>query len=252
MTQVLLIDDHPIVIQGCRTILQDGMACEVLEAGDVASGYRLYRRHRPDVLVVDLALQGNGLGGLDLIRRIRRDDLRTPILVLSMHGDAVIVRRALEAGATGYVLKDTAPQELMDAFESIRRGTPYLSHRLAMDVAMMGSRSRASTPVELTPRELQTLALIAEGKSYSQIADGLGVSYKTVSNTASQLKGKLGAQSLSELIRLAIAYLSASPGQQREAPVPRRVREAVIAPHGNALASQDRVRPTHHPLSTVS
>lgn len=215
MTRVLVIDDHPIVLQGCRCLLEEAGVDELLEAAGLVDGYRMYRRHRPDMVITDLALHGNGLGGLDLIRRIRRHDTRMPILVLSMHGDPVIVGSALEAGATGYVLKDTAPAELLAAFASVRRGTPYLSHPIATQVAMLGTGAGARP--EVTPRELQTLALIAEGKSYARIAEELGVSYKTVANTCSQLKVKLGAESLPELIRMAIEYIAASPGRSASA-----------------------------------
>ncbi|WP_029009940.1 response regulator [Azospirillum halopraeferens] len=216
MTRVLLIDDHPMVLQGCRRVLLDADVDDVLEASNAVAGYRLYRRHRPEMAIIDLALQGNGLAGLSLIHRIRLHDSRTPILVFSMHGDAVIVSRALEAGANGYLLKDTAPEDFLAAVHAVRRGRPYLSHQLAVQVAMLGSRSRESSLGTVTPRELQTLALIADGKSYGQIADELGVSYKTVANTCSQLKVKLGAHNLPELIRMSIEFLSSSPNRSRQ------------------------------------
>jgi DNA-binding NarL/FixJ family response regulator len=217
MTRVLLIDDHPVVLQGCRRLLEDAGVCEVIEATSAAAGYRLYRRRRPEVVIIDLALQGKaagglGLSGLDLIRRLRMDNSRTPILVLSMHGDPVIVSRAMEAGATGYLLKDSPPENLLEAFETVRRGAPYLSHQLALQVALLGTGGRGKGFADLTRRELQTLALVADGKSYDQIARDLGVSYKTVANTCSQLKVKLGARTLPELIRMAIAYFTSSPG----------------------------------------
>lgn len=215
MTRVLLIDDHPVVLQGCRRLLEDAGVPEVIEATSEVEGYRLFRQHRPDVVIVDLALQGGGLGGLglgglELLRRLRVEDSHTPILVLSMHGDPVIVSRAMEAGATGYLLKDSPPENLLEAFETVRRGAPYLSHQLALQVALLGTHGRAKRVADLTPRELQTLALVAEGKSYDQIARDFGVSYKTVANTCSQLKVKLGAKTLPELIRMAIEYLSSS------------------------------------------
>jgi two-component system, NarL family, invasion response regulator UvrY len=127
MTSVLIIDDHPIVLQGCRRMLEDAGVKTVLEARDVTSGYRLYRRHHPDVAIVDLAMQGGGLGGLDVIRRMRSHEPRTRILVFSMYSDPIVAARALEAGATGYVLKDTSSDELMKAFDQVRTGTPYLA-----------------------------------------------------------------------------------------------------------------------------
>ncbi|MET0498154.1 MAG: response regulator transcription factor [Steroidobacteraceae bacterium] len=166
---------------------------------------------RPDLVIVDLALQGNGLGGLQLIRQLRALDKRPPILVFSMHGDPIIVSSALESGATGYLLKDTTPEDFLEAFETVRRGTPYLSHSLAMQIAMLGTRREGfPSRSEITPRELQVLALVAKGNNYEQIGDELGISYKTVANTCSQLKIKLGAHNLAELIRMAIEYLASS------------------------------------------
>ena len=208
MTSVLIIDDHPIVLQGCRRLFEDAGVETVLVASDATSGYRLYRRHRPDVLIVDLSLQGNGLGGLDLIRRMRTHDPRARILVFSMHSDPIIAARALEAGATGYVLKDTSSDELMKAFEQVRGGTPYLSNDLAMQVALARTGVRANPLADLTPRELQTLSLLADGKPYGRIAEELNVSYKTVVNACSQLKHKLHARNLPELIRLAVQHAS--------------------------------------------
>jgi DNA-binding NarL/FixJ family response regulator len=210
MTSVLIIDDHPIVLQGCRRMLEDAGVGVVLEARDAISGYRLYRRHRPDVVIIDLAMQGSGLGGLPLIRRISAHDRRVRILVFSMHSDPIIVARALEAGATGYVLKDTSSADLLDAFEKVRAGKPYLSNDLAMQVALVHTPARQNPLAELTPRELQTLALLAEGKPYGRIAEEINVSYKTVVNVSSQLKQKLDARNLPELIRTAVQLLSAT------------------------------------------
>ena len=158
MTSVLIIDDHPVVLQGCRRMLEDAGVKTVLEARDAASGYRLYRRHRPDVVIVDLAMQEGGLRGLDVIRRMRSHDQRSRILVFSMHSDPIIAARALEAGATGYVLKDY--DELMKAFDQVRTGTPYLSNDLAMQVALVRTGVRPNPLADLTPRELQMLVLV--------------------------------------------------------------------------------------------
>jgi two-component system, NarL family, invasion response regulator UvrY len=208
MPGVLLIDDHPIVLQGCRTLLEEAGFGDIHEASHLAAAYRLYHRLQPQLVILDLSLQGQGLAGLGLIGRIRMRDKRTPILIFSMHRDPVIVRRALEAGATGHLLKDTAPGEFIEALRAVRSGTPFLSHQLALQVAMLGGYNRQA---DMTQRELQILALIAEGKPYGQIADDLGVSYKTVANGCSQLKVKLGAGNLPELVRMAIEYMATVP-----------------------------------------
>ena len=210
MTSVLIIDDHPIVLQGCRRVLADAGMEPVLTASDLVAGYRLYRRHQPDAIVIDLAIRGKGLGGLDLIRRIRTHDPRARILVLSMHNDAMIVARSLEAGATGYVLKDTSSEQLVKAVQQTANGVPYLDGELAVKVALASSRATRRNPLsDLTRRELQVLALLADGKPYDRIANELNVSYKTVVNVSSQLKQKLEARNLPELVSIAVKLLAA-------------------------------------------
>src|SRR5262245_50495812 len=203
MTSVLIIDDHPVVLQGCRRVLEDAGVDTVLDARDLVSGYRLYRRHWPDVLIIDLALQGDGLAGLSLIQRIKSHDARARILVFSMHSDPAIVARALQAGATGYVVKDTSSEELVQAFEKVRAGAHYLNSDLAVQVALVRTGVHRDPLADLTPRELRRLSLLADGKPYGRIADELNVSYKTVVNTCSQLREKLQVKNLPELIRAA-------------------------------------------------
>jgi two-component system invasion response regulator UvrY len=211
MTTVLIVDDHPIVLQGCRRMLEDVGVSEVIEAGDATSGYRLFSGKRPDIVIIDLGLRDNGLGGIELIRRIRADDINARILVFSMHRDPVIVARALQAGATGYVVKDTSSENFIEAFKKVRAGSTYLSDDLAMQVAFANTPGRQNPLAELTPRELQTLSLLAEGKPYNRIAEELNVSYKTVVNVSAQLKEKLNAENLPELIRVAVQLLSNGP-----------------------------------------
>jgi len=209
MTSVLVVDDHPVVLQGCRRLLEDAGFTSVFEAGDSTAGYELFCRHQPDVVIVDLAMRENGLAGLSLVERINSRDPRAHIIVLSMHRDPTIVAHALKAGANGYVLKDTATEELLHAIRTIQQGSSYLSRDLALQVALAGASSPRSPLAELTPRELETLSLLAAGKSYSSIAEELKVSYKTVVNTASQLKRKLDAGSLPALAQKAAQLLAA-------------------------------------------
>jgi DNA-binding NarL/FixJ family response regulator len=152
-------------------------------------------------------MQAGALNGLSFVRRLRRIDTETPVLVLTMHRDPVVVSRALELGASGYILKDAPPEEFILAFEKVREGKPYLSHDLASDVVFNRIKDKTNTLDRLTPRELQTLALVAEGKPYGEIANDLRVSYKTVANICTQLKSKLGARTRPELMRIALQHL---------------------------------------------
>ena len=126
----------------------------------------------------------------------------------------MIIRRALQAGATGYLLKDAPSDEFLKAFDTVRSGRPYLNHQVASEIAFNETSTSANPLQALSVREIQTLSLIAEGKSYGVIAEELRVSYKTVANTTSQIKMKLGVRSLPELMRVAIQYMPA-PVRQR-------------------------------------
>jgi two-component system invasion response regulator UvrY len=204
VTKVLVIDDHPIVLEGCRQLLQNAGIGEVLIANSVASGYRMFRRHNPDVVIIDLALEDKSLAGLDLIRRLGPAGGKVGIIVFSMYGDPIIVSRALQAGASGYLVKDHAADQLVEAVITVAAGRPYLAHDIAVKVALLGKRMGYNSFAQLSPRELQTVSLLAKGKSYREIAESLGVSYKTVANTSSHLKTMLGARTLAELVRLSV------------------------------------------------
>jgi two-component system, NarL family, invasion response regulator UvrY len=176
----------------------------VLEARDLVSGYQLYDGRHPDAMVIDLKMDVRDLGGLTLIRRIRLRDSRTQILVFRMHDNPAVVTSALEAGASGYLLKDSSSEELARAVEQVRAGKPYLNHRAAIQVALQHGNPQPDPFTNLTQREIQTLTLLSRGRSYALIAVELGVTYKTVVNASRQLRVKLGARSLPELIRKAI------------------------------------------------
>jgi two-component system, NarL family, invasion response regulator UvrY len=221
VARVLVIDDHPIVLEGCRQLLQNAGIGDVFIANSVASGYRSFRRHNPDVVIIDLALEDKSLAGLDFIRRLGPANSKVGILVFSMYGDPIIVSRALQAGASGYLVKDHAADQLVEAVMTVAAGRPYLAHDMAMKVALLGRRMGYDSFAQLTSRELQTVSLLAKGKSYREIAESLGISYKTVANTTSRLKTILGARTLAELIRLSVveqltADRSRSPTQLKK------------------------------------
>jgi two-component system, NarL family, invasion response regulator UvrY len=208
MTTVLVIDDQPIVLEGCRRVLEDAGIRTVIQAGNLVSGYRLYYRRRPDVVVIDLNIRGPKLRGLSLIRRISSHGRRTRILIFSMNDDPAVVTSALEAGASGYLLKDSPSEELVKAVEQVRAGTAYLSHQLVSQIVFRGQSSRPDPLSNFTQREIHTLTLLGQGKRYSLIAEELGISYKAVVNITSRLRVKLGVSSLPELIRKAVELLS--------------------------------------------
>ncbi|AWN48097.1 DNA-binding response regulator [Methylobacterium terrae] len=205
MTRVVVIDDHPIVLQGARRLLEDAGA-EVVGAAGLAEGYRAILRHRPEVAVIDLAFPGRELAGLALVGRVRKRVPATRPLVFSMHADPAIVARALAAGAVGYVLKDAPAGDLVRAYEQVRSGRPYLDGRLATEVALLQADPRRSLLGTLSVRERRILALLAEGRGYAAIAEDLSVSYKTVTNACASLRQRLGLATLTELTHFAVSH----------------------------------------------
>jgi two-component system, NarL family, invasion response regulator UvrY len=198
----LVIDDHPIVLQACRQLLEDVGVRHVFQARTVVSGFELYRQYKPDVIIVDLKIGSSELSGLSFIRQVRAEDKRTPILVFTTHNDDVIVQHTLASGATGYVLKDCPFEDLLKAFIAVGRGQRYLSRELERREA-----AEANPLDSLTPRELQILVLLTDGKSYRRIARQLQISLFTVGDTYNKIKSKLGINTLPELMRLTMRFL---------------------------------------------
>lgn len=204
MTAVLVVDDHPVVLRGFRRLMEDAGVETIHEATDIMSAYRIFHRLRPQIVVADLSLQGEGLSGLSLIRRIHNLARDTRILAFSMHNDPIIVSRALESGAIGYVFKDVRTAEFLKAFEAVRAGRSYLDHDLAVEIAVLQAGARRSPLADLSSREREILSLLSRGTSYQSIADALSIKYRTVLNTCSAMRQKLGVSTLADLIRIAV------------------------------------------------
>jgi len=200
--RILLVDDHPVVRYGIRQILVDGLtSVSVGEASDGPRALASIRTDEWDVVVLDVTLPG--ASGLDVLKDIRRDYPSLPVLVLSMHPAAQFARRALAAGASGYLTKDSAPTELVHAIEEIRRGGRYLgAHRT--DQAPATGRGAELAHDALSDREYQVLRMLGSGKTVSEIAAALGLSVKTVSTYRIRLLEKLHMRSNAELMRYAI------------------------------------------------
>lgn len=202
---VLIVDDHPVVRRGFRHLAEDAGLRAVHEAADVVSGYRTFHRHRPGLVVTDLGFRDQGLSGLSLIRRVRALEPATRILAFSMHDDPVIVARAIEGGAHGFVLKDTAVTRFHEAIEAVSAGRSYLPHEVATRIAMLNAGLLDSPLARLTAREVQVLSLLGVGKSNAAIADSLSMSERSVSAVVSGMKQKLSAGSLADLLHIALA-----------------------------------------------
>jgi DNA-binding NarL/FixJ family response regulator len=197
---VLLVDDHALVRAGLTRLLGGVVQGPVLEAANGRDALALAKLHRPDIIILDLNLPG--LGGLELLSRLMAQG-GSPILVLSMHGEPLYARRALDAGAAGYATKNISPDELVLAVRRILGGGRYVEAELAQALAMADT-ARASGFDALSPRELEIMRLLAKGASLAEIAAAIGVGYKTVANIASQIKSKLGVSRTADLVRLAV------------------------------------------------
>ncbi|MGH9144875.1 MAG: response regulator [Vicinamibacterales bacterium] len=201
MIRILLVDDHPVVRQGIRQIVVDGLkAVSVGEASDVSTALARMRTDVWDLVVLDLTLPG--ASGLDLLKEIRRKRPALPVLVLSMHPASQFARRVLSAGASGYLTKDSAATELVKAIEQIRRGRMYLGSKFP-DWARSPDLDTAPHD-KLSDREYQVLRMIGSGLTVSEIAVTVGISVKTVSTYRARLLEKLEMHSNAELMRYAI------------------------------------------------
>jgi two-component system invasion response regulator UvrY len=200
--KVLIVDDHAIVRAGLRRLLADEPGLALNEAAGGREALTLCRDWRPDLVILDLNLPG--LGGLELIKRLRLEEKAPRILVLSLHDDPLYAMRALEAGAAGYVSKNAAPEAILEGVRRVGEGQSYVAPHLAQEMALFSVRAPAHRLGDLSRRDLEILRLLGEGSSLQQIADALGLSYKTIANTCGQIKAKLGVQRTAELIRIAV------------------------------------------------
>ena len=199
--KILIVDDHAIVRDGLRRMLEVLADTSVIEAANGRDALTVARAERPDLIILDLNLPG--LGGLELINRLMLDDRARRILVLSMHAEPLYAVRALEAGATGYLSKNASPDELIEAVRRVSTGGRYVEADIAQAIAVQGVE--AGEPMgRLSARDLEILRLLAAGASLAEIADALGVGYKTVANTCTQIKTKLGLSRTADLVRFSI------------------------------------------------
>jgi len=200
--QILIADDHPLVRQGLRSLLEQHGFTIVGEAADGREVTQLAQELEPDVAVLDLAMPL--LNGLDAAREITRTSRRTKTILVTVHTADQYVLEALQAGVRGYVLKSQATAELVQAIQEVMRGGRYLSPGISEAVvqAYLAKSDLPSDP--LTPREREVLQLIAEGKTTKDIAGLLGVSVKTVESHRTRLMGKLDIRQTAGLVRYAI------------------------------------------------
>jgi two-component system invasion response regulator UvrY len=196
---VLLVDDHAVVREGYSRLLErHGDIVVIGEAGDAATAHSLFCYLDPQIVVMDISMPGTS--GIEAMRRmlVYKPDAR--VLVFSMHEDMIFVRRALQAGAFGYVTKASAPNVLVQAIHTMAGGKRYLSPEIAQKMALRDFATDKDAVGSLSAREFEVLRLLTQGQSIREIAGSLGLNAKTVANHQSAIKQKLGAESAIQLL----------------------------------------------------
>ncbi len=201
MTRILVVDDHSIVRSGVRRLLADLRDLELLEAASGEEALEQVRDGAFDLVILDLNLPG--LGGLELLRRLLKSGPNLSVLVFSLHTEAIYANRAMEAGARGFVSKSAAPEEFLAAVQTVLAGGSVIERDIASEIATQEIGENAYLR-PLTQRDLEILRLLAAGNSLTEIGEALGIAYKTVANTLSRIKEKLGVTHTADLIRIAI------------------------------------------------
>lgn len=200
--KVLVIEDHPIVRDGARRVLQQRPDLEVLEAVTGEQGIRLAAEANPDVVVLDLNLPD--LRGLDVLRALRAHKPDACVVIFSMYEELAFVTSAIEGGARGYVTKNDDPDTLLEAVETVLTGQVYLAPSVAQRLAMAKIQGDVDPLAPLSPRERELLRLLATGQSLAEVADSLKISYRTTAELAARLRNRLGLRSNSALIKFAV------------------------------------------------
>ncbi len=199
---VLLVDDHAVVREGYRRLLERSPDINVVgEAGNGADAYQLLCQHKPAVVVMDISLPD--VSGIETARRMLAREPELRVLMFSMHEEAIFAARALQAGARGYITKASAPEILIDAVRAVARGEIFLSRDIAQTLALRNLLDGDAALKSLSTREFEILRMLVTGETLAAIAGKLGLSYKTVANHQSTIRQKLGAQTAVDLLRIA-------------------------------------------------
>jgi two-component system invasion response regulator UvrY len=204
LISVLLVDDHPVVRDGFRRLLEQTPNIKVVaEAGDGETAFERYKECNPDVVVLDLSMPG--IGGLEAMRRMTAYDPKAHILVFSMHSNEIMIQRALEAGASGYLTKQGSMGQIVQAVQAVAKGRMFVDAEHVTTLTQHQLSNASSDPSRvLSTREFQLFKLLAEGHSVAEIANLLCISVKTVGVHHTNIMKKLGLQNASQLVRLAI------------------------------------------------
>ncbi|MEQ1654018.1 MAG: response regulator transcription factor [Hyphomicrobium sp.] len=198
---MLIVEDHAIVISGCRTLFSEDEGVILMEARSLAAARAMMAAEKADVIVVDINLPDGS--GLDLTREIVSADPNAKVIVFSMSDAPLLAIQAIDSGAKGYVSKNGDPMSLREAVLALVRGETWLEHDLAQEIALIKA-SRRGEDSQLSQRELLTLRLLVRGRSMAEVGSEVGVSYKTVAADCASIRQKLSARTSSEMVRIAL------------------------------------------------
>jgi DNA-binding NarL/FixJ family response regulator len=211
---IVLVDDHPLFRKGLQQLINstDETCCVCGEAGDAAEGMTKIRQLKPDLVIVDLSLPG--ANGIELIKNIRAEFPKLPVLILSMHDESLYALRALRAGAQGYVMKQEALENVIGAIREVLAGRPYLSTEMSAKLItnFASGTSQGGPTDKLSDRELEILELIGKGRDVHEIAEALHISRKTVETHRAHIREKLGLKNARQVNRFAVQWVEGQAG----------------------------------------
>ncbi len=202
--KILIVDDHPVIIAGCRSMFAAEENYEIIDAKDADSGFEAFVNYKPDLCIIDISLPGKP--GFDLVQRIIERNRDAKIIIFSMNDDPVFASRALRLGAKGYVTKNDNPYLLLDAINAVMSGKNYLMTKISEALSIQNDLKNYDIWTILTEREREVFKLLGTGMKIREIAQETGISYKTVANTCSIIKNKLKLQTIGELSQMALEY----------------------------------------------
>ena len=204
---LLIVEDHAVVRTGIKRLLVEALDLAFHEAVSAEEALQVLAQAPIHLAIVDINLPG--MGGLELLRRVLAAAPHVKVLVFTMHTEVILAARAIEIGARGFVSKSADPSELLAAVRAILAGKTYVEREIASSLRTF--EAQASEPFsQLTARDLEVMRLLAQGQSLTAISETLDIAYKTVANTVSRIKEKVGASTTAELIRLSLSYAPAS------------------------------------------
>ena len=207
--RIVIVDDHPLFRKGFEQLINSSDDAFKIcgEAGDAAQGMSVIRQLSPDLVIVDLSLPG--ANGIELIKNIRAEFQKLPVLILSMHDESLYALRGLRAGAQGYVMKQEALENVIIAIREVLAGRPYLSHDMSAKlITNFASGSNQANPTDkLSDRELEILELIGKGRDVREIANALHISAKTVETHRAHIKEKLNLKNARQVTRFAVQWI---------------------------------------------